>query len=183
MTQLLIGARRGHASATGHLVERLWDELHGLAKRMIRKQPPGHTLQATALVHEAYLRLTESERLSADDRSHFLAIAARAMRQILARHAQDRRALKRGGDWGRVSFTGNLVTVEASQAPLALDYVLDRLAELDPRQARVVEMRFFAGMTYEEMAQVLEVSVSTVEREWRMARAWIRAELAEATDS
>lgn len=187
LTHLLLGARHGNKSATGQLVERLWDELHGLAGHMMRNQPPGHTLQATALVHEAYLRLTDSERLSAGDRSHFLAIAARAMRQILARHAQDRRALKRGGEWGRVSFTGNLVAEGAgegaAEAPLALDSVLNKLSQLDARQAKIVEMRFFAGMTSAEMAEVLSVSVSTVEREWRMARAWIRAELAEAIES
>lgn len=179
LTQLLMGARQGDSASAGLLVDRLWDELHGIAGRMMNSQPPGHTLQATALVNEAYLRLIASDELTAADRSHFLAIAARAMRQILATHARDRRALKRGGEWGRVSFSFDMHVDEARDERLALDRALEKLAALDSRQAQVVEMRFFAGMTIEEMAQVLAVSASTVEREWRMARAWIRAELSE----
>lgn len=170
------------SATSGKLVELLRGELHALAAGMMRGQPAGHTLQATALVHEMYLRLAASQQLSANSRAHFLAIAARAMRQVLARHAKDRRALKRGGAFARVSFAAEPAALEDDSASLALDEALEKLAGLDERQARIIEMRFFAGMTTAEIAACLEVSVSTVEREWRMARAWVRAEMADEGD-
>lgn len=178
ITVLLQAPRSMDPTTSGQLVELLRDELHGLAAVMMRSQPAGHTLQATALVNEMYLRLAASSQLSANNRAHFLAIAARAMRQVLARHAQDRRALKRGGAFARVSFVEDLQAAEEESSTLALDTALEKLARLDERQARIIEMRFFADMTTPEIAECLEVSPSTVEREWRMARAWVRAEVA-----
>lgn len=178
VTQLLSEARSGDRSAQGHLVEILREELHALAGSLMRNQPPGHTLQATALVNEMYLRLAASKQVTAESRAHFLAIAARAMRQVLARHAGEKRALKRGGAFARVSFSGELASEDVEETSLALDRALEKLMQLDERQARVVEMRFFADMTTPEIAEALSISTATVEREWRMARAWIRAELA-----
>ncbi|GJM22887.1 MAG: DNA-directed RNA polymerase sigma-70 factor [Planctomycetota bacterium] len=178
ITGLLQASPRMDPATSGQLVELLRDELHGLAASMMRRQPAGHTLQATALVNEMYLRLAASAQLSANSRAHFLGIAARAMRQVLARHAQDRRALKRGGAFARVSFVEDMQAHEDDASTLALDTALEKLAQLDERQARVIEMRFFADMTIPEIAECLDVSASTVEREWRMARAWVRAEMA-----
>lgn len=178
VTRLLSGVENGDRSAYGQLVELLRDELHTVAGSLMRRQNPGHTLQATALVNEMYLRLAASEGLAAENRTHFLAIAARAMRQVLSRHAEERRSLRRGGAMERVSFCDELGNDGVEDTSLQLDAALEKLNALDERQARVVEMRFFANMTTHEIAEALSVSSATVEREWRMARAWMRAELA-----
>jgi RNA polymerase sigma factor (TIGR02999 family) len=152
----------------------VYDELHRLAVQYLSREGVGHTLQPTALVHEAYLHLVDQRRVDWRNRAQFLGLAAGMMRRILANHARDRAAAKRVGDRERVSIS----LIEApSGGPdvdlIALEEALERLAALDPRKARVVELRFFGGLTTEEVAEVLEVSRATVEREWSFARAWL----------
>jgi RNA polymerase sigma factor (TIGR02999 family) len=182
--QLLTEVGKGHASAADQLLPLVYDELRALASSYFRRQRADHTLQPTALVHEAYAKLVGG--LAGDmsgsarwtSRAHFFAVAAKAMRQILANHARDRRALKRGREWERVTLSAAISPSDERDLDLvALDAALARLAELDERQSRIVELRFFADMTVEEISHVMGVSVSTVEREWRMARAWLTAQL------
>jgi RNA polymerase sigma factor (TIGR02999 family) len=162
------------------LLEEVYDELRGLARRIMRRGPPGQTLEPTALVHEAYLRLA---RRSPDgdpweSRAHFLAVAAKAMRQVLANHARSRRALKRGQGGKRVTLSEAAVEAGTTEVDMmALHDALTELAEHDPRKAELVEMRFFGGLTVPEIAHVLNVSTATVERDWRVAKAWIAARL------
>ncbi len=178
---LLREARSSDSSSPSELIELFHGELRRIAGGMMRNRAPGDTLQATALVNEMFLQLVGSKELAPESRAHFLAIAARAMRQVLGRHAADRRSLKRGGAFARVSFVEGCALDQTDSSSVALDAALEKLASLDPRQARVIEMRFFADMTMEEIAEALEVSNATVERDWRMARAWMRAELARET--
>jgi RNA polymerase sigma factor (TIGR02999 family) len=169
VTQLLQAVRDGDADALDRLVPLVYGELRDLAQRELYREVPGHTLHATALVHEAYLKLAGSG-MPASDRSHFLAIAARAMRQVLVDHARRRKALKRGGDVVRTTLTDAGAPVEFQpDEMIALDEALE---QLDPRQRQVVEFRFFAGMEESEIADVLDVSTRTVRREWVKARAW-----------
>lgn len=156
----------------------VYDELRGLAARLMG-QRGGHTLQATALVHEAWLKLARRERAGDgwDGRAHFLAVAARAMRQVLVNHARDRGAQKRGGEAMRVTLDEAIGAVEVDAVEvLALDDALQRLAQLDPRQAKVVELRSFGGLSIEEVATALGVGLTTVKADWRFARAWLRRE-------
>ena len=162
------------------LLEEVYDQLRALARRFMRGGPPGQTLEPTALVHEAYLRLA---RRSPDanpweSRAHFLAVAAKAMRQVLANHARDRRAIKRGRGAQRVTLSEAVVESGANEIDMmALHDALTELAENDSRKAELVEMRFFGGLTVPEIAHVLNLSTATVEREWRVAKAWIAARL------
>lgn len=188
VTRLLEAACDGRASAADQLLPLVYDELRALAGSFFRGQRHDHTLQPTALVHEAYAKMVKpgaglSSQEQWTSRAHFFAVAAKAMRQVLANHARDRRAAKRGGQWKRVTLSGQATpTTRADIDLLTLDDALERLAALDPRQARIVELRFFAEMTVEEIAHVMDVSVSTVEREWRMARAWLSARLSDGED-
>jgi RNA polymerase sigma factor (TIGR02999 family) len=170
VTQLLQAVRAGDAGAVDRLVPLVYDELKGMAQRELYREAAGHTLHATALVHEAYLKLAGGG-MPATDRAHFLAIAARAMRQVLVDHARRRKAVKRGGDLVRTTLTdaGNPVEFRPDEL-IALDEALE---QLDPRQRQVVEFRFFAGMEEKEIAEVLGVSDRTVRREWVKARAWL----------
>lgn len=187
-THLLEAAKDGRASAADQLLPLVYDELRALAGSFFRGQRRDHTLQPTALVHEAYARMVKptgevSGEAHWTGRAHFFAVAAKAMRQVLANHARDRRAAKRGGDWRRVTLSDQLTPSTKKDIDLlALDEALERLTALDQRQGRIVELRFFAEMTVEEIAHVMEISVSTVEREWRMARAWLSAQLREANE-
>lgn len=169
-------ARLGTApEAAERLLPHVYRELRALAGRHFVGQPKDHTLQPTALVHEAYLRIAGSGAATFSDRAHFFAVAATAMRQILVNHAAARGAAKRGGPRGRVS----LEAAEEAPSPAldvdaaALHEALERLAALDQRQARIVEMRYFCAMTVPEVAHVLDVSTSTVEKDWRMAKLWL----------
>jgi RNA polymerase sigma factor (TIGR02999 family) len=178
ITRLIEQARQGDAPAVEQLVPLVYGELHRLAGRYVRRERQGHSLQATALVHEAYLRLLKDEHLSIQNRAHFLGIAARSMRQILVEHARSRDAEKRGGEQRRITLDDAL----ASGSPLnvdvlALDEALERLAQHDARHAKVVELRFFGGLTTEETAEALDISPATVKRVWTMARAWLFREL------
>jgi RNA polymerase sigma factor (TIGR02999 family) len=173
--QLLAEIDGGDASAVDRLLPLVYDELHGLAVRHLARQRVGHTLQPTALVHEAYLRRDDAEWAG---KAHFLAVAAKAMRQILLNHARDRAAVKRGGDLRRVTLDSGLVsTGERDVDLLALDGALGRLAKLSERQARVVELRFFGGLSIAETARVLGVGTTTVEDDWFVAKAWMAREL------
>ncbi|MFQ5653145.1 MAG: sigma-70 family RNA polymerase sigma factor [Planctomycetota bacterium] len=156
------------------LLPLVYDELHRLAVRFFRSEPPGHTLQPTALVNEAYLRLSSQEGHRWQSRNHFTCVAAKAMRQILVNHARRRGALKRGGGRRRVSLEGAEEGGAASDLDLeALDEALEELAAYDPRKSQIVELRYFVGLTIEETAEALEISPATVKRDWILARAWL----------
>jgi len=176
-TVTLTRAVAGDAVAADRLEELVYDELRALASTYLRG-PRDPILQTTALVHEAYARLLGRPDIDWESRAHFFAVAAKAMRQTLASHARSVRADKRGGGWRRVTLSEAVASEGGSKLELiVLDDVLERLAGLDPRQARIVELRVLGGMTVKEMGHVLGVSESTVEREWRAARAWLAAEL------
>ena len=177
-TRLLHALDARDPSAASRLFAIVHDELHALAANHFVNQPPDHTLQPTALVNEAFLKLVDQTRIEWQSRAHFLAVAARAMRQILIDHARRRAAAKRGGDLCRVTMDQAVTPITDSDPELLdLDDALRRLAAIDDRQGGIVELRFFGGMTVKEVAHVLDVSKTTVETEWRMARAWLRREL------
>lgn len=165
------------------LLPEVYDELHALAERFLFRERPDHTLQPTALINEAYLRLSEKNSAAWNDRSHFVLIAARAMRQVLVNHAVHRGAQKRGGNWREIALDEAVaIFSEASIDIIALDEALAKLSKLDEIQGRIVELRYFGGLTTEEAAAVLGLSSRTLEREWSMARAWLRRELEDPGD-
>jgi RNA polymerase sigma factor (TIGR02999 family) len=181
ITELLARLGEGDRSAEEELLPQVYVELHRLATARMRAERPGHTLQATALVHEAYVRLCGSHEITWHDRSHFFRMAGRLMRRILVDYARQRNAAKRihGGVVVPLDEAlGISVSNEDLATALAIDDVLREFAEVSPRQAQVVEMRFFAGMTEEEMALALGVTVRTIRRDWLMARAWLHQRLA-----
>lgn len=174
VTQLLVQLSNGREAALDDLFSTVYQELRRMARHHMRGERPDHTLRTTELVHEAYFRLVDHHAVEWQDRSHFFAVAARAMRQVLVEHARRRKAQKRGGDQPELPL--DEVTPVAGRSPamlLALDDALDRLATFDARQAQVVECRFFAGFTIDETADILDVSPSTVKRDWRSAQAWL----------
>ena len=179
VTGLLLSWRDGDAAALDRLVPLVYDELRRVARARLRREPPGHVLEATALVHEVFLRLVDADRLTPMSRTHFFAISARLMRQILVDHARRKRADKRGG--GATVISLDEAAPEAAQTSgvnvLALDEALDALSSFDARQCRVVELRFFAGLNIPETADALGISTATVEREWAMAKAWLHQRL------
>lgn len=177
-TRLLIDWSRGDGVAAERLMPLVYDELRILARGYLQRERSGHTLQATGLVHEAYLRLVDQSTTSWQNRAHFFWLAAQAMRRILVEHARRHRAEKRGGGLEKVELDEELAP-EAGRSVdlLALDDALNELAELRPQQSQIVELRFFGGMTIEEVGEVLDVSPRTVKREWRMARAWLRRKI------
>lgn len=179
VTQLLVDWNQGDQSALEELMPLVYQELHRLAERSMRRERPGHTLQPTALIHEAYLQLVDQTRIQWKNRAQFFGVSAQLMRRITLLHARSRGAAKRGGGFHRITFDEDL-PVSAHQAAelVDIDEALTSLAALDPRLAKVVELRFFGGLTVEETAQTLEVSPTTVKREWRTARAWLNDRLA-----
>lgn len=178
VTQLLIELRKGDKNAEAKLIPLVYRELRKLAAHYLRGERPGHTLQATALVHEAYLRLTQLQTIDWQSRTHFFAVAAQIMRRILIDHARAYQAVKRGGPREAVSFDDALsMCNQQSQQLLALDTALDQLAKNDPRQGRIVELRFFGGLTEEEIGVLLGISPRTVKRDWRVAKAWLYQEV------
>ena len=178
VTNLLIELKNGNRDAESRLMPLVYGELRRLAGLYMRGERPGHTLQATALVHEAYLRLVGHEDVDWQNRAHFFGVAANLMRRILVDHARAKQAKKRGGGDQKVSLDqAVLVRPEAPEQFLALDEALERLAKRDPRQARIVELRYFGGLSEEETAEVLEISVRTVKRDWSVARAWLYQQL------
>lgn len=179
VAQLVENARRGDEEALSALMPLVYDELRRLAASYMRRERPGQTLQATALVHDAYIRLMQDSKLSWQNRSHFFGIAARAMRQILVERARARHAVKRGGSRVRVTLDAGLIATEAPAIDLeALDEALTRLEALDVELAQVVEVRFFGGLSIEEAAETLDVSPATVKRRWTVAKTWLARELA-----
>ena len=178
--RLVERATAGDQQAASKLMPIVYDELRRLAGAYMRRERPGQTIQPTALVHEAYLRLLKDKKQDWQGRTHFVAIAARSMRQILVERARAKATQKRGGARDRVTLDE---TVGKEYAPtvdlLAIDDALDRLAELDREQARIVELRFFGGLTIEETAEALDVSPATVKRGWTVAKAWLRREVQE----
>ena len=177
---MLERVRDGEQAAQAEFADAISGELRRLARRFMRQERLDHTLQPTALVHEAYLRLFPDQPADWEDRSHFLRCAARAMRQILIDHARRRNRDKRGGDRNRVPLDSGVAFVSDQQPGilLALDEALTRLEEFDPRQAEIVELLYFSGMTQPEVAKALGISPRTINREWRLARAWLRDEVA-----
>ena len=178
VSRVLADLRAGRADAEGELAELVYSELREMAGQLMRAERVAHTLQPTALVNEAFIKLVASEA-EWKDRAHFLGVAATAMRQILIDHARRRISSRRGGDRGRLTLTGDFtpIVVNNDLDLLSLHEALENLSALNRRQARVVEMRFFGGMTVQEVAEVLGVSKTTVDKSWRAARAWLNAQL------
>ncbi len=178
-TRLLLNWNQGDRDAADRLMPLVYDELRSLARRYLARERSDHTLQATGLVHEAYLRLVDQTVTDWQNRAHFFAIAAQVMRHILVDHARRHRAEKRGGGEAKLEYDDAEMSPDRHRDVdlLALDDALQDLAKLDARQSRVVELRFFGGLTTEEIGEALEISPRTVKREWRMARAWLRREV------
>ena len=178
VTALLLAWRGGDEEALGRIVPTVEDELRKIARRCLRNERVGHSLQATALVNEAYLRLIDARRVNWQNRTHFLAMSARLMRRVLVDYARTKGAEKRGGEMVKVSLTqvaGR--TDEPGEDVVALNDALEALEKIDARKGRIVELRFFAGLSVEEAAAVLDVSPQTVARDWTFAKAWLRREL------
>ena len=183
VTGLLLAWGKGDDAALEQLIPLVHAELRRIARRHMAHERPGHSLQATALVNEAYLRLVDVRQMKWHDRAHFFAMSARLMRRILVDFARSRGYQKRGGGAQKVSFDeGLIVSNERGHDLIALDDALRALAQVDPRKGTVVEMRFFGGLTVEETAEALEVSPETVMRDWKLAKAWLLRELAGGTD-
>lgn len=182
VTRLLAQLSAGHRDVAEQLVPLIYEELRRIAGAQMGRERAGHTLQATAVVHEAYLRLAGEQHVTWQNRAHFFAIAAKTMRRVLLDYARHRHAEKRGGSNAKkVELDAELlVGDDRLEDVVAVDEVLARLAKMDPEQARIVELRFFAGLTVEETAEVMGISGSTVKREWRLAKAWLDRELATA---
>lgn len=184
VTQLLVAWSNGDRAALDKLMPLVYDELRRSAKHYMSGQRAGHTLQTTALIHEAFLKLVGQPEKRWQNRGHFLGVAAQAMRHILVDYARSQQCTKRGGAVQLVSLEeGGVVQVERAAELVALDEALNRLAEIDPRKGRVVEMRYFGGLSVEETAQVLGISPDTVMRDWRLAKTWLRRELSTAGGS
>jgi RNA polymerase sigma factor (TIGR02999 family) len=178
VTQLLLDWGNGDKAALDKLVPVVYQELRRLARHYMRRERPGHTLQTSALVNEAYMRLVDYEHMRWQSRAHFFAVAAQAMRRILVEHARKRHFAKRGGGAVRVSFD-EAATVSGKQAAdlIALDDALTSLETIDPRKSRIVELRYIGGLNIEETAEALAISPATVQREWRSAKAWLYREI------
>ncbi|MBS1791167.1 MAG: sigma-70 family RNA polymerase sigma factor [Acidobacteria bacterium] len=178
VTQLLRAWMQGEAGAESELYKLVYAELHRMAHRYMSRENPGQTLQTTALVNEAYLKMADAKNSDWKDRAHFFAVSANIMRHILVDRARSKQAVMHGGGLNRIDWDD---VVEIPEAPnvdyLALNEALDRLAEMDERKSRIVELRFFGGLTNEEIAEVLKVSADTVMRDWRFAKAWLQSEL------
>ncbi len=177
VTGLLRAWQNGDAQALDRLIPLVYEDLHRIAERQFRGERPGHTLQPSAVVNETYLKLVGRPEGNWQNRVHFFAVAARAMRQILVDHARRRAAQKRGGDPASSRIETVAMTAPRDVDVIAVDDALKKLASLDPEQAQLVELRFFAGLSVEEVASALEVSVATVHRRWIAARAWLHREL------
>ncbi len=178
ITQLLLKWQKGDEHALADLIPLVYAELRKMAANFMRRQRPGHTLQTTALINEAYMRLVDSNRVNWQDRGHFFAVAAQLMRRILVDSARRRNSLKRGGDRVLITLDEKAdLAVEKQTDMVKLDEALERLARLSSRQAKIVEMRYFAGLTEDQTAEVLGISSRTVRREWSLARAWLYREL------
>ena len=178
VTTLLLEWSQGNHAALEQVTPLIYDELRRLAARQLRRERPGHTLQSTALVHEAYLKLIDQQRVKWHDREHFFAVASQMIRRILVSYARSRNASKRGHGRTMLAFGDAGSTGTTSEIDLiALDGALERLSRLDPQQERIVELRFFGGLSIQGTAKLLGVSTATVNRDWKLARAWLHREL------
>jgi RNA polymerase sigma factor (TIGR02999 family) len=183
VTELLVAWNNGEQSALEQLVPLVYSELRRLAHRYMMQERRGHELQSTALVHEAYQRLVNLKDVNWQNRAHFFAVSAQLMRRILVDYARSRRYTKRGGDWRHVALNEAVAVFRDRRADIvALDDALRSLADIDARKARVVEMRFFGGLSIEETAEVLAVSTETVMRDWRLAKVWLLRELSNGSE-
>lgn len=181
ITQHLMDWSQGDPAALDRLMPSVYSELRRLAAAHLRRERHDHTLQATALVHEAYLRLVDAEHVTWQNRAHFFGIAARVMRQILVNHALSRNAAKRGGLAHKLSLDEVVSFADDREVDIvALDEALKELEQIDPQKCRIIELRFFSGLSIEETAEVLGVSKATVERHWRIAKLWLKRELSKA---
>ena len=184
VTQLLTAWGNGDQSARDQLMTLVYEELHRLAHRYIRKERPGHTLQTSALVNEVFVRLVDQENVHGENRAHFFAIAAQMMRRILVDYARTRRSAKRGGEAWQVTFDEDLIVPDERSADVvALDEALNELAKIDDRKRKVVELRFFGGLSIEETAEVLAVSPGTVMRDWTLSKAWLKRAMTQENKS
>jgi len=182
VTGLLLLWRQGDQSALERLLPLVYRELHKLAKRYMRQQNPGHTLQTTAVIHEAYMKLAANNSPDWQNRSHFFAVAAKAMRHVLVDHARTRLSAKRGGEIQVLTLDEGIAVVPGRERELvALDDALTSLSQLQPRQGQVVELRYFGGLSVEETAQILDVSPETVARDWRFAKSFLLREICGGT--
>ena len=172
-----LAARAGEHAAVDEMLPLIYSELRRVAASYLKNERAGHTLQPTALVHEAYLRLAQLKQVELKSRAHLLSLAARQMRRVLVDHARTHDATKRGGEYVRIDFEGDLADVQPNAGLVELDRALDDLASTDARLGSIVELRYFGGLTIEETAEALGVSHATVEREWATARAWLRRAL------
>lgn len=180
-TELLVEVQAGRRSAAEELASLVYDDMRSIAARFFGGENPNHTLQPTALVHEAFLHLIDQTRVEWQGQTHFKAVGATAMRRLLIDHARARRAQKRGGEFQRITLTGLMTPSQENTIDLlVLDETLEKLSKLDERQYRVVELRFLGGLTEQEVADVLGISRTTVQSEWRMAKAWLSGELRKA---
>jgi RNA polymerase sigma factor (TIGR02999 family) len=178
VTQLLKELRGGNEAAVDKLVPLLYGELRHMAAAYLSRERRDHTLQPTAVVHEAYLRLVEQKEVQWQNRQHFFGVAAQAMRRVLVDHARRHQSLKRGGEAGKISLESAMVAANDRSAELvAVDEALTRLAAVDPQQARIVELRFFGGLTVDETAKLTGISPATVKRDWNVAKAWLTREI------
>jgi RNA polymerase sigma factor (TIGR02999 family) len=178
VTQMLQKWGNGDREAFDKLLPIVYEELRRQAARYLRRERPGHTLQTTALIHEAYLRLIDQRSVRWQNRAHFFAISAQLMRRILVDHARSRQAAKRGGSNIKLPLEEEMIASAGREVDMvALDEALERLAAMDPQQSRVVELRFFSGLSVDETAEVLGVSTRTVKRDWNVAKAWLRREI------
>ncbi len=181
ITQLLIDWSNGSELALEQLFPLVYDELRRMARSYMRRQPSGHTFQTTELIHEAYIKLAKNEEKNWQNRAHFFGVAAQAMRHILVDYARSKHSKKRGGWQERVTLSENaMISEQHSEQIVELDNVLKQLATMDERKSRVVELKFFGGLSIEEIAEVLRISPETVKRDWRFARTWLLRELAGA---
>ncbi|MCS7025526.1 MAG: sigma-70 family RNA polymerase sigma factor [Bryobacteraceae bacterium] len=180
VTQLLCDLQGGRSGAADELLPLVYQELRRIAAAYMRRERPNHTLQATALVHEAFLQLVDQTRVDWKNRAHFFGVAAQLMRRILVEHARSRGAQKRGGAVAKLSLEEAInYFPQKDLTLLALDDCLKELEKLDPRQSRIVELRFFGGLTTEETSEVMGLSTATIEREWRSAKAWLHSQLSD----
>ncbi len=184
VSRVLMEIAAGKADATERLMPLVYDQLRQIAQRLLRHEAPGHTLQPTALVNECFLRLAGKNEIDWQGKTHFFAIGAKVMRRILVNHARARKTKKRGGEQCRIPLADELcVSNRNDEDVLAIEEALTKLEHLDERQAKVVELRFYGGLTVDEVAEALGVSKRTVESDWTMVRAWLRRELSGETTS
>lgn len=180
ITQMLIELTDGNTEVVNRILPHIYDELRRLASSYLRRERSDHTLQPTALVHEAYLKLIDQKRVQWQNRAHFFGIAAQVMRRILMDHARKHGAEKRGGDAEKLPIEEEILIVSNGRSAelLALDDALEELAKMDPQKAKIVELRYFGGLSIEETAEVMGVSVPTINRQWRTAKAWLYGQIA-----